>query len=248
VNTRPDTPSTSTVAAGGQLGGLAVTSRPLEAYRDMFLLTDEELVAGPILDCPGGAASFGAELRALGGTAVSVDPGYAADRAELLARARADLDRVVAWHRARPDNFNWGYLVSPNAVDAFFRRGLEEFAADFALDGRRYVAASLPDLPFDDGHFRLAVSGFLLFVYPEVFDLDEHHRCLVELARVTDGEVRVFPVHDTSGTAFPALDELRAALADSGVESELRATGCSYVSSGEDRMFVCRRGRTGRGS
>jgi len=38
--------------AGRALGELAITSRPLHDYRNMFLLSDAELVAGPILDCP----------------------------------------------------------------------------------------------------------------------------------------------------------------------------------------------------
>jgi hypothetical protein len=224
-----------------KLAELAITSRPLDAYRDMFLLTDDELTAGPILDCPAGASSFGAQLRTLGGEAVSVDPAYATAPADLLARARADLDRVVAWHRAYPANFNWAYLGSPDALDGLLRGGLEAFAADFAVDDARYVAAGLPDLPFDDGRFTLALSGFLLFAYPDALGFEDHRLCLAELARVTDGEVRVYPVHDTAGATYPALDDLRAALRADGVETELRPTGCSYVSSAEDRVLVCRR-------
>jgi hypothetical protein len=228
-------------ARSAKLAELAITSRPLDAYRDMFLLTEDELVAGPILDCPGGASSFGAQLRALGGEAVSVDPAYRTPRTALLATARADLDRVVAWHRAYPDNFNWDYLGSADALEELLRRGLDEFAADFALDGTRYVDAGLPALPFDDARFALSVSGFFLFVYPDDFSFDDHRRCLTELARVTAGEVRVYPVHDTAGATYPALDDLRTALRDDGVETELRSTGCTYVSSAEDRMLVCRR-------
>jgi hypothetical protein len=226
-----------------KLAELAITSRPLDAYRDMFLLTDDELLAGPILDCPAGASSFGAQLRALGGDAVGVDPAYATAPAVLLARAQADLERVVAWHRAYPANFNWAYLESPDALDGLMRRGLEAFAADFAVGDPHYVAAGLPDLPFEDGRFALTVSGFLLFVYPDALDFEDHLLGLAELARVTDGEVRVYPVHDTAGATYPALDDLRAGLRAGGVESELRSTGCSYVSSAEDRMLVCRRRR-----
>lgn len=225
---------------GAKLAELAITSRPLSAYRDMFLLTDDELTAGPILDCPGGASPFGAQLRALGGDVTSVDPAYATPADVLLAKSRADLDRVVAWHRANPGNFNWAYLGSPDALDELLRRALDDFAADYAVDGTRYVAAGLPALPFDDGRFALSLSAFLLFAYPDVLGFDDHRRCLVELARVTDGEVRVYPLHDTGGTTYAALDDLRDALRAADVETELRFTGCSYVSTGEDRMLVCR--------
>ena len=46
----------------------------------------------------------------------------------------------------------------------------ELFATDYAPDGRRYVAAALPTLPFGDGWFRLTLSSHLLFVYPDQLD------------------------------------------------------------------------------
>jgi hypothetical protein len=224
------------------LGALAVTSRPLDAYRDMFLLDDDDLVAGPILDCPAGASPFGAQVRELGGEVVSVDPAYAAPDG-IVATARLDLDRIVAWQRAHPDGFNWSYLGSPDRVRRWWGAAIGEFERDFAVDGERYVAASLPVLPFPDGRFALTVSGFLLFIYPELLDLDDHRDALLELVRVTHGEVRVYPLHDTVGTPYPHLRQLRSALRDRGVGTELRATGCSYSPGAGDDMLVCRRSR-----
>ena len=37
-------------------GGVSVTPRPLFDYRREFLLTEDELTGGRILDCPGGAS------------------------------------------------------------------------------------------------------------------------------------------------------------------------------------------------
>lgn len=223
------------------LGELAVTPRPLQAYRDMFLLTDDELATGPILDCPAGASPFGAQVRALGGDVVSVDPAYAIPRAELVARARFDADRVADWQRANPAVFDWSYLRSPDAMNRSWREAIEEFAADFAPDSARYAAATLPTLPYPDRHFALAVSGFLLFVYPELLDTGDHLAALLELSRVTRGEVRVYPLHDTVGAPYAALPGLRAALHERGVATELRSTGCSYAPQpGSDLMLACR--------
>lgn len=221
-------------------GHVAVTPRPLRTYRDMFLLTDDELLAGPVLDCPAGASPFGAQVRKLGGEVVSVDPAYAAPD-DLLTRVTADVGRVVAWQRAAPDGFNWSYLGSPDAVRERWMGAAVEFAADFALDGSRYVAAALPDLPFPDDRFALTVSGFLLFAYPGLLDLDAHHAALLELVRVTRGEVRVFPLHDTTGAPYPLLDTLRRALDGCGVDTEIRSGRCSDTLRPDgDRMLVCR--------
>jgi hypothetical protein len=221
-------------------GAVAVTPRPLSAYRDMFMLTDDDLHAGPILDCPAGASPFGAQVRALGGEVVSVDPAYAASEG-LVARVAADVDRVGAWQRANPDGFNWDYLGSPEAMGRMWTAALEEFAADFRPDGSRYVAASLPHLPFPDGRFALTLSGFLLFVYPDLFGPAELLAALLELTRVTRGEVRIYPVQSSSGEPYAELPALRAALAGHGVTTEIRATGCAYgTTPASDRMLVCR--------
>jgi hypothetical protein len=240
VAAAPAAPAAS--APRGRAGGLgtpAVTPRPLPAYRDMFLLTNDELLAGPILDCPGGASPFGAQVRALGGQVTSVDPAYRSPTSVLLARVRSDVDRIAAWQQAHPTGFDWSYLGSPQAVAQRWRAALGAFAADFVVDGDRYVAAALPTLPFPDRRFALTVSGFLLFSYPEMLDFDDHVAALLELCRVTSDEVRVYPVHDTGGRPYARLSQLRAVLRRRGVHTALRSTGCSYSPQpGNDRMLV----------
>jgi hypothetical protein len=241
------TPASTTALARARLtGAVAVTPRPLAAYRDMFLLTDDDLRAGPILDCPAGASPFGAQVRALGGEVVSVDPAYSAPDG-LVARAAADVERISAWQRAHPAGFNWDYLGSPEALGRMWTAAFEGFAADFRPDGSRYVAAALPRLPFDDNRFALTLSGFLLFVYPELFGPAELLAALLELTRVTSGEVRIYPVQSSSGEPYAELAALRAALAVQGVETELRSTGCAYATTPDsDLMLVCRRTSGGR--
>jgi hypothetical protein len=69
----PTTPAPATTPR--PIGEVVVTPRPPSDYRNMFLL-DDGLLEGPILDCPGGASPFGAQVRARGGIVVSVDPAY----------------------------------------------------------------------------------------------------------------------------------------------------------------------------
>jgi hypothetical protein len=212
------------------IGDMVVTPRPLSDYRNMFLL-DDDLLEGPILDCPGGASPFGAQVRARGGIVVSVDPAYQQPPDQLVARVRADLDRTATWMAANPTNFDWSYLGSAEAVIRAFEVAAELFATDYAPDGRRYVAAELPSLPFDDGWFRLTLSSHLLFVYPDQLDFDWHLASLLELVRVTSGEVRVYPV----------VDELRAALERRDVHSELRTANCAWQPGGNQLLACWRR-------
>lgn len=232
----------SNAAESAVLQGVAITPRTLHDYRDMFLLSDDDIRTGRILDCPGGASPFAAQVRAAGGTVVSVDPAYRLPLGPLITRATDGLDRILAWQLAHPDNFDWGYLGSPQQLNDRWREAVQAFAADVAHDPSPYIAAELPDLPFGDDSFDLTLSGFLLFVYPELFDIDGLLRSLLELVRVTRGQVRVYPVHDTVGTGYPLLPELRRALAAAGVGTQLVATGTTYSPEpGSDRMLVCER-------
>ena len=221
------------------IGQMIVSARPADEYRAMFDLRDEDL-RGPILDCPGGAGDFAAAVRAAGGAATSVDPLYALPREEVLERAREGTlrgNRYVAEHR---DLYVWSFFGS--AEDHRERRlgALERFAADFAADGERYVAAALPHLPFPDRAFALALSGHLLFSYPGHLTFEDHLAAIRELVRVSAGEARVFPLLDTALSPHPRMDDLRAALLADGIGSEIRRVPYEFQ-RGADRMLVCAR-------
>ena len=218
---------------------LIITPRPLSDYRDMFLLSDADLTAGPILDCPGGASPFGAQTRAHGGTVVSVDPAYQSSREELSSRVRRDTAHAAGWIAEHPHNFDWAYLGSPTAFRRVFEVAADLFLADYSPDGERYVAATLPSLPFPDRSFRLALCSHLLFCYPEL-GYEMHLASLLELMRVAQHEARVYPLVDTTGAAYPRLDELRAELGERGVDTEVKTAACAYMAGG-DQLLICRR-------
>jgi hypothetical protein len=228
--------STDTTRDVRAIDHLAITPRALADYRDMFVLTESDLTAGPILDCPGGAAPFGAQVRARGGTVFSVDPEYDRRPAELVGVVREDIERTYAWVASQHETVNWSYIGSAEAMRRAFEVAADLFAVDYAANGPWYIAARLPDLPFPDRHFRLALSSHLLFCYPQYFNVNDHLAGLLELTRVTAGEVRVYPLVDTTATEYPHLDVVRAELAARGIHSEIRPANCAWLIGG-DRML-----------
>lgn len=223
------------------IGDIIVSSRPADEYRAMFGLELADVLAGPVLDCPGGAGGFGADVRARGGEAVSVDPVYAWPPEQVVTSARAGLERGLAYLERNRDSYVWTWMRS---VEDLVRRrgeGLEAFAADFAGADERYVAARLPRLPFPDGRFRLALCGYLLFTYPDHLDLADHEAALRELLRVVSQEVRVYPLIDTAYVRYPAIDELRRHLAAEGVESEVRRVDYEFQRGADEVLVLSRR-------
>jgi hypothetical protein len=218
------------------IGDIIVSSRSYEEYRDMFGLTDAELLAGPVLDCPGGAGGFAARLRARGGEVVSADPAYSADPSELVRRSRAGLEHGLRYLEQNRDSYVWTYFSSAEDLTARRLSALDEFARDFDGPGARYVPAALPRLPFADRSFRLALCGYLLFAYPDHLDQADHEEALRELLRVA-AEVRVYPLIDTSYVRHPGIEDLRRALATEGIVSDVRSVDYRFQ-AGADEVLV----------
>ncbi|WP_329116057.1 class I SAM-dependent methyltransferase [Streptomyces sp. NBC_01465] len=207
-------------------GEILVTSRPLDEYCALFGLTRASLAhaltRGPLLDCPGGAAGLVAEVRALGGRAVAVDPAYAA-MGEITGHALAGRAAMAAQLATAPEISPAALSGRPEAYLRSWDRARELFAADVRRHPGDYVAALLPRLPFADGVFGTALSSYLLFAYPGVFSPADQLAGLRELVRVTapGGEVRIHPLHDAHGRRSPHLNELRFALGTHGISSSL---------------------------
>jgi ubiquinone/menaquinone biosynthesis C-methylase UbiE len=73
------------------------------------------------------------------------------------------------------------------------RRAREAFTDDYQHHPGGYVPGSLPNLPFSDRCFDLALCSHFLFTWSDVFDEAWHETSLLELSRVA-AEVRVFPL------------------------------------------------------
>ena len=205
----------------------------------MFALSEDDLRTR-ILDCPGGAASFVAEAGALGLDALAADPAYSEDpvvlgdtalrevgRGESFLREHAAFRLVWTWF----DAFEQHREVRSSAARAF--------AADIVARPDRYVSGSLPHLPFADDSFDLVLSSHLLFTYGERLDASFHLAAMLELARVSRWQVRLFPVVlHADGERYPLLDQLRAQLAEHGITSRLQKVGYEFQRDGNETLVL----------
>jgi SAM-dependent methyltransferase len=224
------------------LGDIIVSSRAYDEYRAMFGLTDGEILAGPVLDCPGGAGSFAAEVRDRGGRAVSADPVYGTPPAELVEGAKAGFERGLRYLDENRDSYVWTFFRDVDDLVARRAAALDRFAEDFRGPDDRYVAAALPDLPFPDGAFRLVLSGYLLFAYPDHLDDADHEAGLRELLRVAREEVRLYPLIDTAYVRHPRIDALRRMVEAEGVGTEVRRVDYGFQ-RGASEVLILRPGR-----
>lgn len=185
-----------------QLDQVVPWGRSLAEYREMFDLSEDDKHRR-ILGCADGPASFNAELSFMGGNVVSVDPIYQFSADEIYQRVLAVFKQVMDEVEANKAQFNWDVIPNTDRLGEMRLAAMESFVADYrnAQPGR-YVAASLPALPFDDNYFEIALCSHYLFLYSDKVDLATHLASVNELCRVAQ-EVRIYPLVDLNGQPSP---------------------------------------------
>ena len=186
----------------------------------MFALGEVD-ISGRILDCSAGTAGFVATARQRGWRAIAVDPAYALPRSDLAEAGRVDLDRGNDIAASYPDRFVWDWYGDPARRLQLRQRALATFVTDITIHRGHYVAGQLPNLPFRDQAFDLALCSHLLFTWADQLGPAWHVAALLELARIAR-QVRVFPtVMQGAGDPVPFWDELMETLSAAGLRTEL---------------------------
>ncbi|MEV0063444.1 hypothetical protein [Nocardia sp. NPDC050718] len=231
---------TSDHTSNQPFGGFLVSSRALGEYRAMFALTDADL-RRRLLDCPGGAAGFTAAVRGLGGDVTACDLAYAnGGTAEVAATAADEVVRGNDYVRAHPEQFRFTYFADPGEHLTVRQRAAELFAAHSRAEPDRYVAGTLPGLPFGDNAFDLVLSSHLLFSYAADLDYAFHLAAVRELLRVGT-EARIFPlVPIGADERYRDLDRLLADLREHGIEGRIVDVDYEFQ-AGAHQMLVCRK-------
>lgn len=195
--------------------------RSFEEYRHMFMLSDTDL-AGRILGCGDGPASFNAEATARGHTVVSCDPIYAFSPAEIERRVEDCYGHLIAQLRSNRHGFVWDHFHDPDHLGQCRLASMRRFLADFEagkVEGR-YITGSLPLLPFEDGEFDLALVSHLLYLYSEQLNFEFHRAAIEELLRVAK-RVRIFPLLTLDGKPSPHIEPTLAHLSAKGWRAEI---------------------------
>ena len=179
---------------GLELSKVVLLGRTFEEYTRYFGLNIEDLRGKKILDIAAGVSSFCAESNAHGINVAAFDPIYELTPDEVQNRCEPDLE-FVTQEIGKVKAYKWDFYKSPAGMREYRERAYRLFLPDFSkAKGERYIAGKLPHLPFNDGEFDLTLVSYFLFVYEEQFDYEFHKASVLEVLRVTAGEVRIYPL------------------------------------------------------
>lgn len=210
--------------------------RSFDEYLGMFNLSEEDL-ARDIIDVGGGPASFNALMHQRSTPIVSADPIYRYSEAELRQRIQETYDDVIAQARRNRDKFVWTHITSVDELADIRMQAMDTFCRDFesGKQQERYIDASLPDLPFSDGHFELVLSAHLLFFYSANRDLAFHLNATRELLRIGT-EVRIFPIVDVNGNPSPFLSPVIDELEKENIACSIERVPYHFQKTGNEML------------
>lgn len=195
---------------GLNLDRVVLLGRTMDEYVRYFALDVAALRGRRILDVASGVSSFAAEAVAFGLSVTAFDPIYDLSADTIEGRCEVDLEHVLG-SIGGLKVYKWDFYQNPEKLRLYRQRAWQTFIEDYRTRGvERYVPGLLPRLPFQDEEFDMALVSYFLFVYQDHFDYEFHRDSILELARVTRGEVRIYPIVTFEGERSVYLDQLAA--------------------------------------
>ena len=222
--------SAGTIALSGtnelQLDHIVFIGRTYFEYLRMFNMHESALRTGRVLDCAAGPSSFTAEARGKGLDVSACDVLYGNPIETLAKKGKKDIEHTFQKVDSVPHLYIWKCYKDRQEIIGLRHKALELFDQDYpdGLRQGRYIRAELPRLPFSDGTFTLVLSSHFLFLYGDRLDADFHVASLMEMSRVSSGEVRVYPLQGLDAKPSPHLDEVLSRLRAEGIKAEIIPT------------------------
>jgi hypothetical protein len=211
--------------------------RSFDEYTRMFDLTAAELNLR-ILGCGDGPASFNVECNQRGGCVTSIDPLYRFSRKEIEKRIAETYDEVMQQTGANQGKFIWDAIPALADLGRIRMDAMQHFLASYE-EGRvhgRYVPGELPELPFADQIFDIALSSHFLFLYTDNLTFEFHVSAIREMLRVAR-EMRIFPLLDMNARESRYLDDILETFRK--YKPEVRKVDYEFQRGG-NRMLVLR--------
>ena len=118
-------------------------------------------------------------------------------------------------------------------------KAMDIFLADFSDGPRegRYISAELPNLPFRDQTFNLALCSHFLFLYPDQLSAEFHCRAIEEMLRVAQ-EARIFSLLTLDRRTSPHLQAVCEHFRSSDRSVEVKAVDYEFQRGGNQMMRI----------
>ena len=214
----------------------------LQEYRDMFMLSIDDLQNKTILSCGDGSASFNAEASKLNAKIVSIDPIYQFSAKDIEQRIN-DTSYIIANElKANREKFVWDSFKSPSELVDTRLKTMNIFLKDYENGKKkgRYIYQELPNLKFKDMSFDILLSSHFLFLYSKELDLDFHINSILKMCDIAKEEIKIFPILDLENRVSKHLKPILKILKEKKYKTEI--VKCNYhLQKGANEYLSIRR-------
>ena len=177
----------------------------------MFLLSESDLNK-TILGCGDGPACFNAEWTQLGGKVVSADPVYQFSPEQIKSRIEELYPEIMEQMSKTAENYVWANIKSVADLGKIRMDAMSKFLLDFSsAPAGRYVNSGLPNLPFENLQFDIALCSHYLFLYSDQVSEKEHLAAITEMCRVAK-EIRIYPLVALNGSKSKHIEAVTTLL------------------------------------
>lgn len=177
-----------------QLNDVVLIGRTMAEYLRIFAL-DESFKSERILDAASGICSFTAEANALSWNVTASDRVYQFDADTIEEKCRQDLAEVTEKLVPIKDRYVWDFFPNIPALRQQREKAYTRFLDDYRQYGHeRYHIVTYPQSHFSDNQFTVTLVSHFLFLYEDQLDYEFHKATIQELLRITQKEVRLFPI------------------------------------------------------
>lgn len=210
--------------------------RNFDEYKRMFDLRNDEL-SQKILGCGDGPACFNFECNKRGGNVISIDPIYNLTKEQIQHRIDETCKEVLKQTSSSKEKFVWNTIKSVEELGRIRMAAMKVFldSYDAGKSDKKYIPGELPNLPFADKTFDLALSSHFLFLYTDNLSYDFHAEAINEMLRVA-GEARIFPLLDINGIKSPYVQRIIAEFKTR--KAEIRRVNYEFQRGGNELLII----------
>lgn len=172
-------------------------------------------------------------------TVVSVDPIYQFSADQIQSRIDATYPKIIELLLENQQDYVWTRFASAGTVGKHRMKTMKRFLADYqnGKEKGRYIACSLPTLPFKEKWFDIALCSHFLFLYSEQLSVEFHCRSIQEMLKAAK-EVRIFSLLTLGCQPSPHLDSVCRFLRKSGYRYKIQTVDYEFQKGGNQMLTI----------
>ena len=221
-----------------ELDDIVLIGRTFDEYYRMFNLGDISNCDN-ILDVASGVSSFCKEANSNGYNVTASDRIYCFSPSEIEKKCGEDLEIVLEKLPVLKDSYKWEYFEDIPALERKRKAAYKIFISDFKEKGnKKYVDVEFPQTSFKYNEFKISLVSHFLFLYDEHLDYEFHKKTILELIRITSGEIRIFPIINLRYNRSSFIDKIMKDPEFKDHQMEIHRVDYEFLKNGNEMLKI----------